>query len=1116
MVMKSSLAWRKNNRREVINTWERYLAIMAIIALGVGFFAGLKVTKTAMVNNLDAYVNEYNMYDYRLISSFGLTDDDLKYFNNMDGIIAEGEISVDFIAEFNVGGEDKGVVLIAHTITESVNNLNLIKGRMPETSNECVLDASVFTDEIINQNIQISLDNNEDTLELFNHKEYTVVGLADSVNYLNYDRGTTSLASGSIFGFVYLPKEGFNSDYYTDIMLRLEYIDKQSYQEGSWQNSKHGQGEVKVYSDEYNDIISEKEVKIKEALQYRADLRYRKIAAEAQEALVDAQKEYDEGYDDYLSEKADVEAKLRDAWLELEDAKEKITDNEKKLKDGEIQIAEAYEEYLEGVQSYEDGLDKYEREKEELLATLESKQNELDANKEEVVAAITLIEESGVQTQYEQLHVAIPELEQTLLYINDPSSSEYLTVLASLNQAKEAVAEIEASGVMEQYAMLLDSRAQIDEGQKKLNEAKEEAEAGFAKAEKELRDAKEKLDSGYKEIERNKQQLEEGWETLNEGKTQYQEGLLEYEDGKKEAEEGFTKAEEELAEARIKLADAKKGIDNIKEPKTFVLDRNYNSGYVNFDNDSSIVDGIAEILPLYFFLVAALVCSTTMTRMVDEQRTQIGTLKALGYGNGAISRKYMSYSGSAALIGCVLGYILGTKFFPMAIWEAYGMLYGFAPIDYVFDIKLAIICLIVSLLCSAGVTFISCRKELLKMPASLIRPKAPKAGKRVLLERIPLIWRRVSFLHKVSIRNIFRYKRRFFMTVIGIAGCTSLIVGALGIRDSIKNIANDQFGNIMTYDYNISFAEELTEVDRESFYNTYKEDLSECILIANDKVDLIHENALKQVSVVATDDPEITKVIDLSLDGEDVLYPEYNKVILSNKIADEMDIEAGDYISFHISPTEIASVEVSGVFENYVGNYMFMTGETYKALFGEEPKYNNAYAKTNKENLYQVSANLLNDDNVVAVTVTNDIRVTVDNMMVSLDGVIWLVVICAGTLGFVVIYNLNNINITERCREIATLKVIGFYQNETLSYVFRETITLTCIGALVGLGLGKLLHMFIMNEISVEMVSFKEQIFGISYLISFLATITVTLLVNIILRKKIEKINMAESLKSVE
>lgn len=1110
--MKRNSAWRKNNRREIKNTWERYIAIMAIITLGVGFFAGLKVTKTAMVNNLDNYVSEYKMYDFRLLSTLGLTSEDVEYFNEQEGIVAEGQVSVDFIAEFDIDGEEKGTVLKAHSITNSVNNINIIYGRMPKASHELVLDASFFSEDIVGEKIHISSENEEDTIELFAHKDYSVVGIVDSVNYLNYDRGTTSLASGSIYGFAYLPEDGFNTEYYTEIMIRLEgHRQDDNYQEDNGCVSK-----VEVYSDEYSDMISENEDDIKEALEARADISYQEIIGEANKALADAQKEYNEGYEEYLSKKADAESELEEARIKLEEAKQEIADNEEKLKDAEVKIAEAEGEYLEGLKSYEEGLEEYESEKANLLLTLESNQEEINSNRETIVEAIKQIEESGVLSQYEQLNQAIAELEQTLSFLNNPSSEEYLAVLASLNKSKEAVAEIEATGVIEEYAILQNSLLQLDQGQKELDEGKEKANLRLAEAEQELKDARAKLDSGKREIEEGKQEIKDGWIALEEGKIEYKEGLLEYEDGKREAEEGFAEAEEELSDARIKISDAKKEVDDIPEPKTFVLNRNYNSGYANFDSDSSIVDGIAKILPMFFFLVAALVCSTTMTRMVDEQRTQIGTLKALGYSDGAITRKYMFYSGSAALIGSVVGYILGTKFFPMAIWKAYGMMYGFAPIEYVFDIKLAIICLFISLLCSAGVTFISCKSELLKMPASLIRPKAPKAGKRVLLEKIPLVWKKVSFLHKVSIRNIFRYKRRFLMTVIGIAGCTSLIVAALGIRDSIKNIANDQFGTIMTYDYDISFSEALDKDDRESFVDSYKEDLSECVFVTTDEVEVVDEDVLKKASVVTTDDPHISNIIGLYLDGETIPYPSFDKVVVSNKLADELGIDTGGFITFNISPTETVNVEVSGIFENYVGNYMFMTGETYKVLFGENPEYNNAYAKASSEDIYSVSALLLNDDNVITVNVINDVRVMVDNMMISLDSIIWLVIICAGALGFVVIYNLNNINITERSREIATLKVIGFYQNETASYVFRETITLTFIGALLGLGLGKLLHMFIMNEINVEMVSFKEQIFGVSYLIAFLATVAVTLLVNWMLRKKIDKINMTESLKSVE
>lgn len=1099
MVMRLNSAWNKNNNREIKHTWERYIAIMAIIILGVGFFSGLKVTKTAMVKNLDVYAREQQMFDYRLLSTLGITKEDVQYFDGQEGITAEGAISLDIIAGIvsDIEEEDKQVVLKAHSITDSVNKINVIKGRMPDAENEAILDGTYFSEDIIGARILISPYNDQEALEAFKYNEYTVVGIGDSPSYLSYDRGTTSLDSGSVYAFVFLPEEGLSVDYYTEIMIRLDEA-----------------GEV--YSAEYEDMISENEGLIEKELEARADIRYQDIVVEASEAIGKAEKEYNEGYEEYLSKKADAEAELDEAWAKLVDANQEIIENEEKLKDGDIKLTDAREEYTKGVKDYENGLKEYEDEKEEALALLNANQEELEDNRQNIVLAISQIEESGVVTQYSKITEAITQLEHALTFLSDPSSEEYLSIEAQLVQTKAAASEIEASGVINQYATLQDSLEQLEAGLKELDRSKEVAALKFAEVEETLKAVKDKLDSANKEIDKNEKEIQNGWEALKEGKLEYDKGLLEYDDGKKEAQEGFAEAEEELAEGRIKIDDAKKEIEDIPEPKVFVLNRNHNIGYVNFDSDSSIVAGIAEILPLFFFLVAALVCSTTMTRMVDEQRTQIGTLKALGYSNAAITRKYISYSGSAALIGCLVGFYLGTKFFPMAIWKAYNMLYDFSPLEYIFDPRLAIISLIVSLLCSVGVTYISCKSELLQMPSSLIRPKAPKAGRRVLLEKVPFIWKRVSFLHKVSIRNILRYKRRFFMTITGIAGCTALIVAAMGIKDSIKNVANDQFNFIMIYDYEISFLEEQSPEDIQNFTTSYSDELSELVFVTTEEIEIEMKGALKKASVVATDDSDITKVIGLHLEGETIAYPSLGETVINNNLADELGLDLGDVITILISPTDTADLRVGGIFENHMSNYLFITGETYKVVFKDEPAYKNAYAITDQDDKYPVSALLRNDEGVATISVVNDIRVMVDNMMQSLDSIIWLVIACAGALGFVVIYNLNNINITERSREIATLKVLGFYQDETGAYVFRETITLTLIGGILGLILGKLLHMFIMNEIKVEMVSFKQQIFGVSYIISLLTTFIITFLVNLMLRKKINKINMAESLKSVE
>lgn len=354
------------------------------------------------------------------------------------------------------------------------------------------------------------------------------------------------------------------------------------------------------------------------------------------------------------------------------------------------------------------------------------------------------------------------------------------------------------------------------------------------------------------------------------------------------------------------------------------------------------------------------------------------------------------------------------------------------------------------------------------------------------------------------------------MTIFGIAGCTALVVAAMGVGDSIRNIANDQFDTIMTYDYNIAFTKPQSEEEQIEFIKNHADVLSDNVLVAMNEVEVVQKNRTKKASIVASNDPNITKVIGLYFNGNTVPYPDDGKVIINNGLAEVFGLAPGDTITIKINEVDTVEAEISNIFENYMSNYLFMTGDTYEALFGEEADYKNAFATTDKEDLYAVSAELANDENVAMVSVINDLRVMVENMMHSLNSIIWLVIICAAALAFVVIYNLNNINITERSREIATIKVLGFYSNETRSYIFRETVILTVIGSLCGLLLGKLLHGFIMDQVKIDAITFKQQILGPSYLIAILVTFGITFLVNLILNKKIEKVNMTESLKSVE
>ncbi len=550
-----------------------------------------------------------------------------------------------------------------------------------------------------------------------------------------------------------------------------------------------------------------------------------------------------------------------------------------------------------------------------------------------------------------------------------------------------------------------------------------------------------------------------------------------------------------------------------------MLGRNTNIGYVCFESDSNIVEGISNIFPIFFFLVAALVCITTMNRMVEEQRTQIGVLKALGYGEAAIMSKFMIYSGLAALAGCVFGFLLGTWGFPKVIWFAYGIMYHADPIVYVFNWWLAAVSLAVSLLCSIGTTWLSCRAELKEAAATLMRPKAPKAGKRIFLEYIPFLWNRLGFLRKVSLRNIFRYKKRLFMMVVGISGCTALLVTGFGIEDSIGDVADRQFKEIQIYDIGVSLKEgadqrfmaRLEEIAPRYGIEAYAP-------VMEKTFDLVAAGGIKSVYLVAGTEESMPDFLNMhTVDGRDIPYPQAGEAVISNKLADTYRIRPGDTVTLRDDEMKTLTLTVSAVYENYISNYVHISEETWRQLWGSEPERNTVYVNIAEDaDAHGLSAALMGFSQVASVTVNADTMERVGNMMASLDLIVVVVVLCAAGLAFIVLYNLTNINITERIREIATIKVLGFYKKETASYVFRENILLTVLGALLGALLGVFLHRFVMSQIQVDLMSFDVYIKPVSYGYSILLTLVFTLLVNWGMSGKLEKISMTESLKSVD
>lgn len=1045
MVMRVKKAWKKSKRREVTHTLGRFFAILSIVALGVGFFSGLKVTKNAMIDTADQYLREYAMFDEKIMTTLGIDEAQVASIAAMDGVeSAEGSVSMDVLATLDNGAS---YVLAAHSITSEVNLLKLTAGRMPTADNECLGDARMLPASAVGTKLTISAENDQDTLDAFVYDTYTIVGLTDSPTYLNMERGTTKLAGGKITAYLYLPEGGLSTDYYTELYVRL------SNATGT------------IFSGEYDHAVARMEDPLTARIKLLANARYQDIVNQATKEIADAEKKYQDGLTEYNTQKADAKRELDDAAKKLADAKRQIQDGWTEINANEVALNQAQQQYESGLAAYNQGVIDYEAAKTDAFAQLDANQATLDGQR------------------------------------------------GSLNDALDAAT---LAGDTDQITYLQGQLAALDTAQGQLDAQRQTTTLLFEGTLAQLDANKAQLDAAKQQIEDGRTALSRGKTQLNEAQEQYDDGYQDYLDGKAEADQKLADAAQELADARVKIDDAQAELDDLKAPSVYVLNRETNAGYVNFENDSSIVNGISKVFPVFFFLVAALVTMTTMTRMVEEQRTQIGTLKALGYGGATIAWKYIAYAGSAALLGSLIGFFGGCWLFPWVIWQAYGMLYGFAPIIYTLDWSLFALSLAVTLLCSAGVTFLTCRAELSLMPAELMRPKAPKEGKRVFLERIPFIWKRLGFMIKISLRNVFRYTKRLIMMVLGIGGCTALLVTGFGIRDSIANIAQDQFDNIMTYDFAIAFDEPKNEAQQTTFIKDTSDILSSCVFVTTDTLSAYTKEGLKDVNVIATGDEKISSLIDMHQNGISLSYPADGSVAISDKLARIAGVSVGDSIQVLVDDTNKVSLPVSAIFENYVYHYMVMTPNTYETTFGKPCSYEAALANSALADQHEASAKLLDDFGAANVSVASDIQDRVNDMMSSLNLVIFVIIFCAGALAFVVLFNLSNINITERIREIATIKVLGFYAPEVGAYVFRENLVLTLLGALAGIPMGIWLHSFVMGQLSFDMVSFHVVIKPLSYLLAVAMTFFFAFGVDIFMRPRLSKINMVESLKAIE
>ena len=1116
-------SYRKLIIREVTHSLSRFLAIFGIVALGVGFLAGLLATTPDMRVSVDRYYDETRMFDIRVVSTLGLTEADAAAIRNTGGVkgvmpsrtadalvrIPQGD---DLVARI----QSLPLALLQEDSPGYQNRVSLLEGRMPAGPGECVLDVSKIADQGVEVGdvLTLSPDNADlsDTLAL---SAFTVVGKVESATYFSIEREPSTVGNGTVSLIFYTGDDAFSLDVYTDLYILVDGADAQT-----------------AFTDGYEDAVRPVMDTLERLGIERSAIRLGEVKEEAQRELDDARTAYEDKKAEAEAELADAQRQLDDARAEIADAERELAENRRALEEGEAQLedgrrdyAQGLDEYNEGLASWQDGVHGLEAQRTEYQAAMAGNEQELEDGKTALAAAREALADTKrtLDESRATLDAARQRIEESLAAgLLSPEQAE--TELAKLAPQEEAYAQGVAG--YEAGVKLADRQErELLAAEKALAAGKQAALAEFAAAQAQLDSVKTELDSAKaafdkaaRDIAESEVRLADGRRQLEDGEAALEEARAQLEQGEADYEQGRRDADEQLEDAKRQLDDAQRDIDGLGEPEWMVLDRSSNAGYVSFEGNAEKVAAIAQVFPIFFFLVAALVALTTMTRMVEEERTQIGTLKALGYSRGAIMVKYLLYAGAATVCGCVFGLLVGFRVFPTVIWCAYEIMYDLPPLVASFNVKYAALSSSAAILCTMLATLSACAGTLRENPARLMLPKAPKAGKRVFLERIPLIWNHLTFTHKVTARNLIRYKKRFFMTVIGIAGCTALLLTGFGLRDSISDIVDKQFGEIAHYNL---MAGLKTDRDDDGLAETLASSASESLYVQQTNVDATGSGGtLSAYLYVPEEAARLGDFITLRerKSGKAVPFSE-DSVLLTEKLAAKLGVGAGDPLTLRDGDGRTAQVTVGGVTENYVYNYIYMAPSLYRSSFGAEPDYNLVTAKVADEsdaNQDAVATALLGVDGVTSVSFTTDVSRSFADIVKNIDYIVIVLIVSAGLLAFVVLYNLTNINITERQKEIATIKVLGFYDREVNAYIFRETGILSIIGTGVGLILGIFLHAFVVRTAEVEIVMFGRDIYAMSFLLAAALTLAFSALVDVVMARKLRRIDMVESMKAGE
>ncbi len=1097
-------AFTLNIVRSIRDSLGRFIAIAGIVALGCGFYAGLRMTAPDMDMSADEYYDATDLMDIRVVSTLGLTDRDIDALRALDGVERVfGEYETDVMVTLNSEQYAMRVHSLPYAVGEGdaassdasfadetmsadyLNQLTLVEGRWPSARDECVISADNVMNAPVALGDVIQVDEGvsdlDDTLDV---RAYHVVGFAHSPYYVSTTAmGTTSLGSGTIDQFMYVPRNDFNADLpYTEAFIQVEGV--RALMAGS-----------PAYQDKVDEVLKEIAGIAPEYEQARLD----QIKADAQEKLDDERATYER-------ERADAEQKLADAKQMLDDAAATIENSKAKLASGQAQYDAGKAELARERADAEQKLLSAQHEIDEQKAALDSAEAELAQAKVQLDEGWKQAAENPLMVTPANIDMVIRLLESYLARLDptDPNYETYATGLTELKKLKAGQAAYD-----EGIVRVREGKVQIEAGQAELDENKRSAEVQFADAEEKLARAYHKIASGRAE--------------LASGEQEYAEGLSEY-------ESEYARAQTQCADAEAKIADAQKTIDDIEKPEWLVMDRTKNPGVVSFESDADRIDSIASFFPFIFFLVAALVALTTMTRMVEEERVLIGTFKALGYSRARITSKYLIYAALASITGSVIGIVALSLILPPVIMEAYAIIYSvphgiFMPIDPAIAFASAGLGVGITL----AATWAAAASTLRETPAQLMLPRAPKEGKRILLEHVTPLWRRLSFSWKVTFRNIFRYKKRLIMTTIGIAGCTGLLLTGLGLSDSINDIIDKQFGQTVKYNMIVTEQDDISLNDRMEIDDILdKSDQVSAYVASYDSTMMALSENKKDFNVtmiVPKDADEYQKLWVMRTRVEHESIPlDPTSVIITEKLGYELGLEVGDTLVLAAqdqmgnATNDTYDLTVSGIMENYIANYVFLGNEVYRDVFGHDAIPNTLYIEMSDDEgaRHELSEQLRAIDGVKTVAFNDETINSYRTMLKSVDMIVVVLVIAAAALAFIVLYNLTNINITERQREIATLKVLGFTPHEIDMYIYREIILLTIFGALIGLVFGVVLEGFVIVTAEVDYVMFGRDIHALSFVLAFAVTLLFAIFVMLSMKRKLARVDMIESLKSNE